>query len=338
LPYGGPLLSDLELRYPFAPKSRKFFESIPVEDGLASREVVAQTENRLLGALGRIKYEPHISELIEFSSFFTAALVASQDSSLASKFSKREAERARQLFAKEVPPDKATVMSECFGLRVEQKGNAEDRPEYTFPFEGFLSLVSRFEMNKSPKWKLSRQALQGGTVYLSENMLNDMFGDCAQAAIAEGVRNLRKTPFPRQLQATKNHVIQYVPPQKVKSGKGYLYVEELLKHPVSDGRHRLIWLVLAPYLVNVKKMEDEEAIEKIRSFVAVAGETSNLRRFAEYNVRRARRNGLLPPTFSTLKTEHPDIYALLPKEVLAEEDVSRSKSSSRRDPSNSSRK
>jgi hypothetical protein len=44
-----------------------------------------------------------------------------------------------------------------------------------------------------------------------------------------------------------------------------------------------------------------------------------MRRFIEYNVRRARRNGLLPPTFATLKTEHPDIYWLLPKEVLAAE-------------------
>ncbi|MDE1853886.1 MAG: hypothetical protein KGI38_09105 [Thaumarchaeota archaeon] len=61
------------------------------------------------------------------------------------------------------------------------------------------------------------------------------------------------------------------------------------------------------------------AIEKIRGFVAAAGETSEMRRFIEYNVRRARRNGLLPPTFSRLKTEHPDIYWLLPKEVLTAE-------------------
>ena len=106
-----------------------------------------------------------------------------------------------------------------------------------------------------------------------------------------------------------------MPSPKPKTNKGYLYVEDLLAHPVSDGRHRLTWLVLAPYLVNVKKLDDEQAIEKIRAFVAAAGETSAMRRFVEYNVRRARRNGLLPPRFSTLKTEHPDIYWLLPKEV-----------------------
>jgi hypothetical protein len=147
-------------------------------------------------------------------------------------------------------------------------------------------------------------------------------------AISEGVRNLRRASFPKQLQGTKSRVMQYVPVQRAKTGRSYLYVEDLLKHPVSDGRHRLVWLVLAPYLVNVKKVEDGEAIEKIRAFVAVAGETSGLKRFVEYNVHRARRNGLMPPTFSTLKTEHPDIYALLPKEVLTAESGSKTKSSS----------
>ena len=317
--YGGPLLSDLELRYPFTPRSRKFFESIPVEEGLASREVIGQTQSRLLSSLGRVKYEAHISELVEFSSFFAAALVASQDTVLASRFSKKEAERAKEYFVKEEPRVKASTIAECFGTTVQVLDVGEGRASYSLPFEGYLSLVSKYELAKDPKWKLARHDLDRGTIPMSDNMLNDFFGECALGAIAEGVRNLRKAPFPKQLLGVKSDVIQYVPSPRPKTNKGYLYVEDLLAHPVSDGRHRLTWLVLAPYLVNVKKLDDEQAIEKIRAFVAAAGETSAMRRFIEYNVRRARRNGLLPPTFSTLKTEHPDIYWLLPKEVLAAE-------------------
>jgi hypothetical protein len=184
LPYGGPLLSDLELRYPFAPKSRKFFESIPVEEGLASREVVAQAENRLLSALGRMKYEPHISELIEFSSFFAAALVASQDGVLTSRFSKKEAERAKQFFIREAPANKIVAMSECFGLQVWETDSGESQPRYALHFEGYLLLVSKYELAKSQKWKLTRQALEHGTVHMSGNLLNDFFGDCAQVAIS----------------------------------------------------------------------------------------------------------------------------------------------------------
>ena len=304
----------------------RFFESIPVEDGLASREVVAQTQSRLLSSLGRAKYEPHISELVEFSSFFAAALVASQDSVLTSKFSKKEAERSKEFFVKEAPRVKVETAAECFGAALELV-DLDERPSYSMSFESYLSLVSKYELAKNLKWKLARQELDRGVIRLSDNMLNDLFGDCALAAIAEGVRNLRRGPFPKQLQGVKADVIQYVPSPKPRTSKGYLYVEDLLAHPVSDGRHRLVWLVLAPYLVNVKKLDDEAAIERIRAFVATAGETSALRRFVEYNVRRARRNGLLPPTFSTLKTEHPDIYWLLPKEVVDAE-AAKGKSSS----------
>jgi hypothetical protein len=319
LSVGGPSLSDLELRYPFAPRSRRFFESIPVEDGLASREVVGQAEARLFSALGRTSYEPHISELIEFSSFFAAALVASQESYLASKFSKKEAERAKEYFTREDGREKPRIVAECFGAVLQRVEEEPGRMSYAMAFENYLALVTRHTLTRTAKWKLVRQALSGGTVLLSENLLNDLFSECAQNAILEGVKNLRKGLFPKQLMNARDAVMRYVPVQKPKTGKGYMYVEDLLKHPVADGRHRLVWLVLAPYLVNVKKLENDEAIERIRAFVSVAGETRDLKRFVEYNVRRAKRNGLLPPTLSTLKTEHPDLYWLLPKEVQASE-------------------
>lgn len=317
--FGKPLISDLELRYPFAPPSRKFFESVPVEESLASKEVITQTETRLLNSLGRAKYEPHMSELVEFSSFFASALVASQDPVLASRFSKKEAERAKEHFVREPPGSKTVVMEECFASQIQETVAGDGRPSYSLPFEGFLGLVSKYELAKNPVWKLARQALDDGVIWVSDNLLNDLFGDCSSAAIAEGVRNLRRAPLPKQLLGVKTTVIQYVPSPKPRTNKGYLYVESLLAHPVADGRHRLTWLVLAPYLVNVKKLDDETAVEKIRAFVAAAGETSAMKRFVEYNVRRARRNGLLPPTFTKLKTEHPDIYWLLPKEVIAAE-------------------
>jgi len=316
--YGGPLLSDLELRYPFAPRSRKFFESIPVEEGLASREVIGQTQSRLLSSLGRVKYEAHMSELVEFSSFFAAALVASQDTVLASRFSKKEAERAKEYFVKEEPRMKASTIAECFGTTVQVLDVGEGRASYSLPFEGYLSLVSKYELAKNPKWKLARHDLDGGTIPMSDNMLNDFFGECALGAIAEGVRNLRRAPFPKQLLGVKSDVIQYVPSPRPKSIKGYQYIEEMLKQPpVTDGRHRFSWLVLSPWATGIKLLSDDEAIELIQNYVSAGGNMdSGMKRFIAYNVRRARRLGLKPPTLNKLKTEHPDLYALLPKEAV----------------------
>lgn len=283
---------------------------------MSSAEVTAHAERRLMNSLGRGGYEPHMSELIEFLSFFAGAFVASQDPVLTSRYSKKEAEKAKAFFASEASGLKAVAMSECFGVRVETI-DAEGRPRYGIPFESYLTLVSKCDLGRLPEWKLVRQELARGVVHMTDNFLNDFFEKCAQATIADGVRNLRKGQFPKQLTNVKANVMRYVPVQRPRVGKDYEYVEDLLKHPVSDGRHRLVWLVLAPYLVNVKKLEDEDAIERIRSFVSAAGETRELKRFVEYNVRRARRNGLLPPRFSTLRAEHPDIYGLLPKEVVS---------------------
>jgi hypothetical protein len=259
-----------------------------------------------------------MSEQIEFSSFFFSALVAGQDPVLASRFSKKEGERSKEYFVGEKTSAKPAVISECFGVGVallEEDGHRG----YAMPFERYLSLTSKYELVKNPKWKLVRQGLHKGVVHFSDNLLNDLFGDCAQAAIAEGVRNLRRASFPKQLQGVKLAVLRYVPTPRPRTNKGYLYVEDLLKHPaVTDGRHRLTWLVLSPWAANVKQLSDDEAVELIQGYVSAGGGVdSGMKRFIGYNVRRARRLGLMPPTLSKLRVEHPDLYALLPKEVLS---------------------
>lgn len=301
------------VRYPFTPVSRRFFDKLSIEESFSSVEVLRQAENRLLGALKRLRYERHMSELIEFSSFFVSALVASQDPFLGQKFAEEESLRAKELFSTERPQDKALILRDCFEVSIARS----ETPTYAYslPVMDYLSVTTKSEL-RSQRWKLVNRPLTNGTVFFTENDVNDFFGDLSEKMIYAGVKNLRKVTFPKQLIGIRDRIMPYLPPQRTKSTRGYVYIEELLKHPVSDGRHRLTWLVLAPYLVNVKNLEENEAIERIRSFVAAKGETSSMKRFIEYNVKRAKRNGLMPPTLTKLRAEHPDIYALLPREVV----------------------
>ncbi|MGA2663823.1 MAG: DNA primase noncatalytic subunit PriX [Nitrososphaerales archaeon] len=307
-------LSQQMVKYPFDPASRRFFDRLSIEESFSSSEVLRQAESRLTSSLGRVRYEPHVSELIEFSSFFVAALVASQEPFLGQRFARAESDAARKRFTRERPLDKQVIVSDCFGVRLARLGPDSGGYQYSVRVEEFLRTTTRFEL-KSQHWRLVNRPLSGGLVYLTENGIDDLFGDLSEKMVYGGVKNLRKVPFPKQLAFLREGLLPFLPPPVVKSTRGYLYVEDLLSRPVPDGRHRLTWLVLAPYLVNVKKLEEEQAVEKIRSFVAAKGETSPMRRFIEYNVKRAKRNGLMPPTLSKLKSEHPDIYALLPREV-----------------------
>lgn len=311
------------VRYPFSPSSRQYFEKLPIEESFSSRTVLLQAEDRLLDCLGKltslkkIRYERHIEDDVEFTSFFVAALVASQDTNLALMFSAKEANKAKELFMKEKIGDKPVIMQQCYGFRLLYTN--EDRSDYPFlaTVEDYLAYIVKYELNKSDRWKLVNQTLSNGMVYLSNNSVNDLFRDLAQRLIYEGATKLRRGAFPKQLVEIREKMVPFLPLPKIRSGRGYLYIEELLKHPVSDGRHRMVWLVLSGYLINVKKLEPARAIEIIRDYVAAAGETREMRRFVEYNVRRAQRNGLLPPTLNKLKTDHPDLYTLLPKEITA---------------------
>jgi len=301
------------VRYPFTPHSRRFFDKLPIEESFSSVEVLRQAESRLLGAVKRQRYERHISELIEFSSFFVSALIASQDQFLGQKFAEMESGAAKDFFATERVQNKPEILKDCFEIKLSPSEVAAY--VYSIPVVDYLRAITKFEL-RSQRWKLVNRPLEKGVVYLTENDANDLFGDLSEKMIYSGVKNLRKVTFPKQLVGIRERIVPYLPPQKVKSGRGYLYIEELLAHPVSDGRHRLTWLVLAPYLVNVKNLEERDAVDRIRTFVAAKGETSSMKRFIEYNVKRAKRNGLMPPTFMKLKSEHPDIYALLPREIV----------------------
>lgn len=301
------------VRYPFTPASRRFFDKLPIEESFSSAEVLKQAESRLLGAIKRQRYERHMSELIEFSSFFVAAIIASQDQFLGQKFAEMESVSAKEYFAAERLQDKPTILRDCFEVRLSR--SEIQSYVYSMLVMDYLRCVAKFEL-KSQRWKLVNRPLVDGVVYFTENDVNDFFGGLSEKVIYSGVKNLRKVSFPKQLAAAREEIVPYLPPQKTKSTRGYLYIEELLKQPVADGRHRLTWLVLAPYLVNVRNMEEKDAVDRIRAFVAAKGETSSMKRFIEYNVKRAKRNGLMPPTLSKLKAEHPDIYSLLPREIV----------------------
>ncbi|MBS7612537.1 DNA primase noncatalytic subunit PriX [Candidatus Bathyarchaeota archaeon] len=100
-----------------------------------------------------------------------------------------------------------------------------------------------------------------------------------------------------------------------REGEAYRWIEELLKHPVDDGRHRLLWLVVAPYLVNVKGVPVSEA-EKIAYDWLVEccrrkKVEGDLRRLAKYYVNYASRRRLKPLSFQTLKSQYPELFEIV---------------------------
>jgi len=103
--------------------------------------------------------------------------------------------------------------------------------------------------------------------------------------------------------------------------KPYRWVEKLLKRPIDDGRHRIIWLIVAPYLVNILGLPLEEAYSRAAAYLESCSRIKpvegDINRLAHYYVEYAARRKLKPLSLQTLrsKEEYRDLW-LIVKKVL----------------------
>jgi len=111
--------------------------------------------------------------------------------------------------------------------------------------------------------------------------------------------------------------IKIIEPGKAvgKAKSRYGWIEHLLVNPVDDGRHRLLWLVIAPYLVNVKNMSNEAAKQRALQYLTACSKMRTLNgdpsRLVDYYIEYAKRKRLKPLSFHSLKTKYPDLYEIV---------------------------
>jgi hypothetical protein len=92
------------------------------------------------------------------------------------------------------------------------------------------------------------------------------------------------------------------------------WIEKLLEKPFPDGRKRLINLVFAPYLVNIKKLDVEEAINDINDWLSKCQSlypTKINQTYIRYQVRYAKRRNLLPISKEKAKEKFADVEEIL---------------------------
>ena len=101
-----------------------------------------------------------------------------------------------------------------------------------------------------------------------------------------------------------------------KSKHGFIvWIEDLLETPIADLRKYCIWRILAPYLVNIRKMSDEDALSIITMWLEKCNDikrlTFNYRQRAKYDIRNARKIGYFPISRYSLRVENLDLKLIL---------------------------
>ncbi|MGH9920814.1 MAG: hypothetical protein ACRD6W_18340, partial [Nitrososphaerales archaeon] len=257
-------------------------------------------------------------DAIEFYSYFVAVLASKNEPFLTQALARTEAARAHALFVKEKPPQQMiSLFNEAVGLQFqigfETLRGGEVRTVITCPFENYLEVATEYELTREPKWQLVNMSLKGGFVYFSVNNIKDLFAALVQGLMISGMRSLRSAPVPDFVQSLVDEFRPLIPRPPPRQQNQFDYIKRLLEHPITDGRHRVIWLILAPYFTTVRGMDEASATEAVLGYIGDA----RYKQFIRYNVRRAMRSGLFPLSEQSIRTKHPDVMAVLPKGVLA---------------------
>jgi hypothetical protein len=93
------------------------------------------------------------------------------------------------------------------------------------------------------------------------------------------------------------------------------WIEKLLTIPLPDYRKYCIWRILAPYLINVRKLQEDEVYQIIREWLKKCNsvkkisfdDSSRIR----YDIQSMRKRGFYPIGANQLKIENNDLYKIL---------------------------
>jgi hypothetical protein len=98
--------------------------------------------------------------------------------------------------------------------------------------------------------------------------------------------------------------------------KSIHWIERLLQTPLSDYRKLAIWRILAPYLLNVRRLSSDEAHGIIREWLDKCSQLRWLDFDSSYRIKSVLNSskGFLPSSCEKLKTENVGFYNLLQDE------------------------
>lgn len=95
------------------------------------------------------------------------------------------------------------------------------------------------------------------------------------------------------------------------------WIESLLKMPISDGRKNIVSLVLAPYLINIKRVMTEEAYTIIMTWLEKCERLrkldSSFKYLVKYALKRSQILGYKPLRLENFKLRNKQLYDMVTK-------------------------
>ena len=189
------------------------------------------------------------------------------------------------------------------GLSIKKSAIGMDT--FSIPFTNYISNAP-----KRPEYALVNQSLKEGYVIIGRAGLIGLVANAAAMRMANSII-AKGTELPKEIimraKAMKSAALKSASIAEHRGGaaKESEWIERLMKTPIPDARHRTVNLILAPYLVNIRKRNEDDAVKIILEYIERCKEiepnTKVNEQYIRYQCDYARKKGLRPLSFDNAK-------------------------------------
>ena len=176
-----------------------------------------------------------------------------------------------------------------------------DAGNFYMPFEEYLKYAP-----DNSAFALSLQELDRGRVIMGERLAIGILRRIIRKEIMKNLPISRKE-LPKEIIecALKIKLPEIKLEGTADAPEKYRWIEKLLATPIPDIRHRTVNLVLAPYLTNVRKMSEEDAVKTITDYInrckEIEPNTNVNESYIRYQCRYAKIKGMRPLSMENAK-------------------------------------
>jgi hypothetical protein len=286
-------------KYPFSKEAKEIVSAPNKQENTQSPALLELGKARVEEALqnGKIEYKN-----IRYGKFdyligyvYARLLVSAMGNELAlRKYIKAEAERAREVIEGSDEKEIGRLAKE---LNLDIKYDSEG---FQIKFPLFLKYAP-----KTPDFSLTNFKLHRGFVMLDKHVLASIMARTIERELRNGLP-IKRSEIPKNIVFYAKEIKAPKIDIKISTkGKDTGWIEKLLETPIPDVRHRVVNLILAPYLINVKGLDEEAAFQVISKYIERCKEldpnTKINDTYIRYQCRYAKRRGLKPLSLSRAK-------------------------------------